>query len=529
MAGGRNLFRLSGQVMKSVSTPHRFTLSKRASGVLLHPISLPGGDGCGDLGPEAFRFVDFLSRSRQSWWQMLPMTPPALSSPYHALSAFAGNPLFVSLEGLKEEGLLTSQEIPPTSSIEEGRVNYGEAKRHKERCLKSAFIRFKQNRRKPESFEAFCEENRTWLENYALFCGLKELHKGASWSKWEWDLRTRDPKALERAKKRVQGSIDYHEFVQYEFFRQWRHLKEYCLQKGIALLGDIPIFVAHDSADVWSLQEFFWLDPEGNPSVVAGVPPDYFARTGQRWGNPLYRWDRMRESGYDWWIKRFRAIFEQFDAARLDHFIGFHRVWEIPAEEQTALHGRWVEGPGENFFEKVFQTLGPLELVAEDLGLVTPEVKTLRDRFNFPGLRVLQFAFGGEGKKNEHLPHHYPKRCVVYTGTHDNDTVVGWFNDSGSGASRRSKREIQKEKEFALHYLKSNGPSEIHWELIRLAMESVADIAIFPIQDILGLGREARMNLPGTVAGNWEWRLKKGGLNDSLAKRLRELTEKSGR
>jgi len=510
----------------------KFTLNKRSSGILLHPTSLPGGHGCGDLGPEAYRFVDFLSDAGQRWWQMLPITPPGSgNSPYHASSAFAGSPLLLSLELLFKEGFLDSGDIIPEGSLREGRVAYGAVKRYKEVRFKKAFMKFKKrkNRTHDKPFERFCEKAKFWLEDYALFSALKGAHGNTSWVKWDLELRSREGGALVRAKEALGDEMDYHKFVQYLFSNQWSKLKEHCARRGIGLIGDIPIFVAHDSTDVWAHQEFFWMNKRGEPTVVAGVPPDYFSQTGQRWGNPLYRWDRLREQNYLWWIERLRLTFERFNAVRLDHFIGFHRYWEISADEPTARNGKWVEGPGADFFEKVLRVLGPLELIAEDLGLVTPEVKALRDRFHFPGLRVLQFAFGGDSQAiHEHLPENYPRRCIVYTGTHDNDTTLGWFNDTGSKASTRSRETIHKERAFALRYLKSDG-RQIHWDMIRLAMMSIADVAIFPMQDILGLGSRARMNLPGTVEGNWQWRFTKEVVTEELTKRLRLMTKVSRR
>ena len=508
----------------------KFSLSERASGILLHPTSLPGGHGCGDLGPEAFRFADFLAASGQRWWQMLPIVPPGSgNSPYHAFSAFAGSPLLISLEVLMEEGLLSATDLFPDKRFRENRVDYAAAKAHKGPLLRKAFLRFKERRglENNTGYKKFCEGMAFWLEDYALFSALKESHQNVSWTEWETDLRARKPDILAEAKKKLKEEIEYHRFVQYQFSRQWSRLRKYCEEYHLGLIGDIPIYVAHDSSDVWAHQELFYLDRQGNPTVVAGVPPDYFSRTGQRWGNPLYRWDRMRKEGYVWWIERLRLTFERFNAARLDHFIGFQRYWEIPGGAPTAKDGRWVEGPGKDFFDKVLNKLGPLELVAEDLGLVTDEVKALRNRFRFPGLHVLQFAFGGD-TKNEHLPENYTAPCIVYTGTHDNDTTVGWFRDAGSKASTRSKQTVLGEKERALRYLGSDG-REIHWDMIRLALRSTADLAIIPLQDILGLGTEARMNLPGTVEGNWEWRFRRTELTETLSKQLRSVTEAAGR
>lgn len=508
------------------------TLQTRASGVLLHPTSLPGRFGIGDLGPAAYEFTDFLADSGQSWWQMLPVVPPGEGySPYMSTSAFAGSPLLISLERLRDDGLLSATDIAnPGKSLSQQRTRYAAADRFKSSRFRKAFAAFAggKNAADHELYETFCAANDEWITDYAHFCALKIATGGAGWVDWDRDIRLRKPAALKRSRVELCAEIEYQKFLQYQFYRQWSALKAYCAEREVGLIGDIPIFVAHDSADVWCHPELFQLQKTGRPSVVAGIPPDYFSKDGQLWGNPLYAWDVHRERRYDWWIARLRTAFGRFDAVRLDHFIGFYRCWEVDAAAKTARVGRWVTGPTADFFQGVRAGLGKVELIAEDLGVLLPEVKELRDRFELPGMRVLQFAFGSDPEAENYRPHSYPRDCIVYTGTHDNDTTVGWFSDHGSASSTRSQAEIAAERAFTLRYLASDG-REIHWDMIRLALMSVANTAIFPAQDVLGLGSEARMNMPGTSEGNWEWRLTPGALNSRVAERLRILTETYGR
>lgn len=487
-------------------------LIERSSGVLLHPTSLPGED----LGSTAREFVDFLAAAGQSWWQMLPVGPTGYgNSPYSAQSAFAGNPSLVSIERLVADGLL-----PPG------------ARRHI--CvghLENAFhgVLEKGGPRDPD-FLRFCEEAKDWLDDFALYRAIKTVHDDVQWTRWPAPLRDRDPEALARFRDDpdYRREIDFVRFVQWRFFRDWRAVRAYAHERGIALIGDLPIFLAHDSADVWVNRGQFYLDELGEPTLVAGVPPDYFSATGQRWGNPLYRWAEMRATGYAWWIARFRSALALFDAVRLDHFIGYTRYWAIPAREPTAMKGRWRPGPGARFFRAVSAALGELPLIAEDLGLVTPAVESLRARFGFPGIKLLQFAFGTDPQGPSFLPHNYPRDAVAYTGTHDNDTTVGWFHDPGSGT--RSPEQTARERRAALRYLGApDDGREIHWRMIRAIMASVANVAIVPAQDLLGLGSEARMNHPGTTAGNWSFRLEPGALTPAIADRLRDLTETYGR
>jgi 4-alpha-glucanotransferase len=489
-------------------------LSDRTAGVLLHPTSLPGAADNGDLGPEARAFVDFLAAADQRWWQMLPVTPPGYgNSPYSAESAFAGSPALVSIDRLIEDGLLsTAQRGQPRGEL-----------------LRAAFAAFRAGGGAPEA-EHFTAAGHDWLDDYALYRALKRAHGDWQWTHWPSDLRDRDPKALADAAAALSDEIAFARFVQWRFAGDWRALRAYAHARGVALIGDIPIFVAHDSADVWQHRDLFTLDEStGEPALVAGVPPDYFSATGQRWGNPLYRWDRMRTDGYAWWIARFRAMLATFDAVRLDHFIGFVRYWEIPGHEPTAVNGHWREGPGAAFFAAIRTALGELPLIAEDLGAMTPEVHALRDQFELPGIKVLQFAFGTDPSAPDFVPHNYPRRAVVYTGTHDNDTTWGWFHDPGSGS--RSGEQAERERQTTLRYLGTGpeGASDIHWRMIRLMLMSVANVAIIPAQDLLGLGSESRMNRPGVEQGNWSFRLAPGALSPAVADRLRDLTLIYGR
>jgi 4-alpha-glucanotransferase len=482
-------------------------LDDRSSGVLLHPTSLPGAADGGDVGAEARRFVDFLVDAGQRWWQMLPVGPPGFgNSPYSAQSAFAGNPMLFSTDRLVEEKLLEP----------------GDRARPREEQLRTAYAAFRR-RNHDAGFALFCTEAAPWLEDFALYRALKGAHGERQWTRWEPELRDRVPEAIARARAAFADEMGYVRFQQWRFASDWRALRAYAHERGVALIGDIPIFVAHDSADVWEHRELFRLDAAGEPTLVAGVPPDYFSESGQRWGNPLYRWKRLRAGGYAWWINRFRSALATFDAIRLDHFIAFQRYWEIPVAETTAVRGRWMKGPGTHFFRAVRNALGELPLIAEDLGAVTPAVRALRDRFGLPGIKILQFAFGTDPNARDFLPHNYPRRSVAYTGTHDNDTVVGWFHDPGSGT--RTPEQTERERRAVLRYLGSErDSSDIHWKMIRTVMASVANVVILPAQDLLGLGTEGRMNRPGTQPGNWAWRLSGDALVPALAARLREMT-----
>lgn len=501
----------------------------RSSGVLLHPTSLPGRHGIGDLGPEAYRWVDFLAGSRQTLWQVLPLGPTGYGdSPYQCFSAFAGNPLLVSPDLLLEDGLLTADDLADPPGFPAERVDYGPVIEYKSRLWAKAFEAFQRGGAARaglrEAFDAFCATNAAWLEDYALFMALKDAHGGRVWSAWERALARRESAALARARRKLADSIAAHQFRQFLFFRQWQPLKAYANERGIRIIGDIPIFVAFDSAEVWARPELFHLNEAGRPTVVAGVPPDYFSATGQLWGNPLYRWEVLKASGFQWWIERIRATLGAVDLVRLDHFRGFEAYWEVPAGHPTAEVGRWVKGPGADFFQAVQSALctaggsrgARLPLIAEDLGVVTPEVVALRDQFSLPGMKVLQFAFAADAA-DPFLPHNYPRNCVVYSGTHDNDTTRGWYQTAS-----------ERERDACRRYLGRDG-RDIAWDFIRLAWASVAEMALAPLQDVLSLGPEARMNLPGRASGNWGWRYRSEQLNETLRDRLAELTRLYGR
>lgn len=504
------------------------TLRDRASGVLLHVTSLPGPHGNGDLGTEAHAFVDSLARAGQRWWQMLPVGPAGYGdSPYSAMSAFAGNPLLVDLDALG---------IPvDPAALPEGAVDFEAATAFRERHLRRAFDVFRQSAEQERAaFRAFVARESRWLEDFALFSALKRAHGGVEWTQWEAGVRRRDPGALARAREEHADEIELAKYVQWKFDEQWSALRAACHARGIGLIGDLPIFVAHDSADVWQHPEVWKLDADGAATVVAGVPPDYFSETGQRWGNPLYRWADLAKHGYPWWVDRVRATLARFDAVRLDHFIGFVRYWQVPGDEETAIHGRWLKGPGRALFDTIRRELGggDLPFIAEDLGAVTPKVTRLRRELGLPGMRIVQFAFGNDPQVAVFKPHNHVRGCVVYTGTHDNDTVVGWFTDPGDGtSSTRSAEQTEIERRNALAYLGRSSAKglEIHWEMIRLAMASVARIAVVPLQDVLGLGSEARMNTPGKAAGNWRWRLRRGEITEAIERRLLESTRTYGR
>jgi 4-alpha-glucanotransferase len=503
---------------------------RRVAGILLHPSSLPGPFGIGDLGPAAHRFVEFLEGAGQRLWQVLPLGPTGYGdSPYQCFSAFAGNPLLISPESLVEDGLLERNELqkhPPGGSS--GQVDYASVAPRKRALLQRAHEAFQRDASAPlrRDFETF-RSSRAWLPDYALFMAVKEAHEGIAWTGWEKGIAAREPRALKRWRERAASGVEVHAFAQYLFFRQWSALRERCKRGGVRLLGDVPIFVAHDSADVWAERDLFRLDAGGEPLVVAGVPPDYFSATGQRWGNPLYDWEHLASTGYRWWIDRFRSTLGLVDEVRLDHFRGFEAYWEIPASEETAVKGRWVKGPGAAFLEALREALRGLPIVAENLGVITPEVEELRERFGLPGMAILQFAFGGDGSADAFQPHNYVRNLAAYTGTHDNDTVMGWWT-GGVGDSTREPEEVEKERDFCRRYLDVEG-DEIHWDFIRALLASVADTAVVPMQDVLGLGNEARMNLPGRAGGNWRWRLVESDLTPAMRDRLREMAVLYGR
>lgn len=502
----------------------------RASGLLLHPTSLPGRFGIGDLGDQAYRFADVLVAGGQSLWQVLPLGPTGYGdSPYACYSAFAGNTLLISPEKLFEEGLLSITDLDEIPSLPAERIDFEQVHKSKNAMLDKAFARYQRTTDTEfrSAFETFAEQNASWLDDYALFRALKNAHGGVAWHDWDRELVQREPGALARARIDLHVQIEAQKFFQFLFFKQWFALKAYCNERGISLIGDIPIFVAQDSADVWTNPDQFKLDKDGRPIVVAGVPPDYFSATGQFWGNPLYNWDRMRADGFRWWIERVRASLQTVDIARIDHFRGFAACWEIPGGDTTAERGRWVEAPGRELFTAIRKAHGEVPIIAEDLGVITPDVEKLRDGFGFPGMRILQFGFSSD-TKNIDLPHNYHRNVVVYTGTHDNDTTVGWFNSVAGAGSTRTEDQISTERSFCLKYLHTEG-TEIHWDFIRAVLSSVADTALVPLQDLLGLGNEARMNLPNSTQGNWTWRFDEQALTESVADRLREMTDTYGR
>ncbi len=493
--------------------------SPRAAGVLLHPTSLPGPHGIGDLGAAAYGWIDALARAGQKWWQILPLGPTGYAdSPYQCFSALAGNPYLISPEALVKDGLLKPADLNPPLFLRD-HVDYGPVITYKIKLLQRAWKNFQAGAapKLRAEFETFRAEKASWLDDFGLFMALKDARGGESWLTWERALIVREPTALTTARETMRLAAEEHRFRQFLFFRQWQALRAYAQTKKIKLIGDVPIFVSSDSSDVWAHPEHFLLDAQRQPLAVAGVPPDYFSKTGQLWGNPLYDWPELKRTGYAWWIERMRAALGQVDLIRLDHFRGFEAYWEVPAGNPTAEEGQWVKGPGADFLQTLRAGLGDLPLIAEDLGVITPEVEALRDDFNFPGMRILQFAFGG-ATEDRFLPHNYDTHnTVVYTGTHDNDTTRGWY---------LSISEV--ERDFVRRYLGRDG-HDISWDMIRLAFSSVADLAVIPLQDILSLGGEARMNLPGTTGGNWQWRLQEGQLTEPILDRLGDLTNLYGR
>lgn len=491
----------------------------RAGGVLAHPTSFPGPFGIGDLGPGAERFLDFLAAGGQKLWQTLPLGPTGYgNSPYAALSAFAGNPALISPERLVADDLLPAEALEGAPAFPAEHVDYGQVLPWKAGLLRQACERFQANPAHAlrGDYERFRSENAHWLDDFALFMAIKGAQGQRAWVEWPASYAQREPAALEEARRTLADEIALHTFAQFVFFRQWQALREVARQRGLRIIGDLAIFVAHDSADVWSHPEYFTLDEHGQTTAVAGVPPDYFSETGQRWGNPLYRWDRLAETGYRWWVERVRQALRLVDIIRLDHFRGFEAYWEIPASSPTAQVGEWRPGPGAALFEAIERELGAAPFIAEDLGVITPEVRQLQRALGFPGMRVLQFAFAG-GPENHDLPHNYERNSIVYTGTHDNDTTRGWF------ATRAGD-----ERQYALDYLQCQ-PEEIVWALMRAAYASVAGMAMVPLQDALDLGTTARMNFPSRPDGNWEWRCAEADLRAELAARLKRLAEIYGR
>ena len=492
---------------------------QRASGILLHPSSLPGPYGIGDLGPQAFQWVKFLSSAGCGLWQVLPLGPTGYGdSPYQCFSAFAGNPILVSPDALIGEDLLHEDDVIEKINFDFHKVDFGAVIPYKYGILDRSYKRFKSRGSEliKSDFLKFQEKETHWLSDFSVFMAIKEEFGGGPWINWPLPLRAREPKALIDFVTTHETAIERHKYRQFLFFRQWNRLKDYANSQNIKILGDIPIFVAHDSADVWAHPELFFMDETGNPTVVAGVPPDYFSPTGQLWGNPIYRWDIHATSDYDWWLSRFQAVLTMVDIVRLDHFRGFAGYWEIPANETTAINGRWVSGPGSNFFHKIKKGLGELPIIAEDLGVITDDVDELRETFALPGMKVLVFAFDGDAS-NDFLPHHYTRDSVVYTGTHDNDTALGWY-----------KRSDKKARDYARRYLARDG-HDISWDLIRAAWSSVSVFSIAPMQDFLSLDNEARMNYPSKLGGNWVWRMTEDAMSKHLIERIAEMNLLYGR
>jgi 4-alpha-glucanotransferase len=482
----------------------------RCSGILLHPTSLPGSFGIGDLGPESRRFVDFLAEAKQKLWCVLPVSPTGpQNSPYECCSTFAGNPLLISPESLVEHGYLSPADLRSSPRFPASRVDYTAVRAFKETLLKKAFRSFAETK----DYAHFVRKHAWWLHDYAKFMALSEANDGVAWTEFDPHIEP------------SQETIRFHKFVQYEFFRQWRKLREYCAKRKIAIMGDMSFYVEHNSADVWSNQELFDLHSDGSPRHVGGVPPDYFSKNGQLWGTPVYRWDRLKKLGFQWWIDRFKSALELMDLLRLDHFRGFEAFWRVPAEASTAKKGRWIKGPGAELFETMRKKLGELPIVAENLGIITPEVEGLRRQFGFPGMAVLQFGFDEQGM---HRPNNYVHELVSFTGTHDNDTTRGWWTTLQRSARGRISVENRATVHRVKSYLQRDG-REIHWSFIQAVLTSVAQIAIVPLQDVLGLGTEARMNLPGRPKGNWRWRFEQHEIKRAALERLRDLTIVSGR
>ena len=512
---------MTNQVQRDPSQPpdRRALQLPRAAGILLHPTALPGRYGIGDLGESAHRFVDLLRQSGQQFWQILPLGPAGLgNSPYAADSAFAGNPLLIGLDRLVAEGYLECDDLDGAPDFPEDRVDYAAVTEFKIPLLRRALTRFETGARRAQraAFSTFVRQQRGWLDDYALFEALRTTYPDTPWIEWPSDLALRKTAALRRARRELAAEVRFQQFCQFLFVSQWRALRAAAHQAGVQIVGDLPIFLAHDSVDVWANQSLFELDQTGATTVVAGVPPDAFSATGQLWGNPLYRWEANAATGYAWWKARCRAVLELVDHVRIDHFRGFEACWQVPRGAETAESGQWVAGPRRSLFDALAQDLDNLPIIVEDLGLITPDVVKLRDELGYPGMKVLQFAFDS-GPDNPYLPHNYHHHCVVYTGTHDNDTTSGWF--AGQPTERR---------QAVLDYL-GTPSDQIHWDLIRLALMSVADLAIVPLQDVLGLGSEARFNRPGQAEGNWEWRFRWDQVHPKNLEQLGHLTQIYGR
>lgn len=488
---------------------------ERSSGILLHITSLPGNFGIGSLGDDCYYFIDFLEKSAQKLWQICPVGPTGYgNSPYQTYSAFAGNPLFINLEKLVDNGLLEMDDLKTEESFNEIKVEFEKVKKFKSVLFRKAYKNFLEH--SSSEFVNFCETESDWLDDFSLFMALKKHFNEISWNNWEESIKLRKPAAMKKYSEMLKNEIGYQKFLQYLFFKQWKEMRNYSSSKNIKIIGDIPIYVAFDSSDAWSHPEYFLFDEDNNPTFVAGVPPDKFSPTGQLWGNPLYNWEKHKENNFSWWKKRFKKTLEMVDIIRIDHFIGFVNYWAVPANDKTAENGSWQPAPGKELFSAVLKDLGSLPIIAEDLGAITQKVIDLRDYFDFPGMKILHFAFG-TGANNPYLPENFPENCVVYTGTHDNETTEGWFKNIPGFLKEEVRNYLDLKNE------------KISWRLIEAAWESKADIAIAPLQDFLGLDNSARMNIPGTVGGNWEWRVKKSQLNDELAMKIKMLTIQNDR
>jgi len=498
-------------------------MGKRSSGILLHITSLPSRFGIGDLGPAAYSFVDFLSKGLQRYWQVLPLNPTELicaNSPYSSVSAFAGNTCLISPEMLVTEGLLDANDLAGPPAFRDSVSEYDKVTKFKCGLLSKAYENFRARGQRVYEFEKFCAEQAPWLDDYTLFAVIKRKMQGKPWSEWPGELRDREPSCLAAAKEELAFELDKEKFLQFLFHRQYNALKDYCVSKKVQVIGDIPIYVCYDSADVWSHPVLFKLNGEKKPAALAGVPPDYFSKTGQLWGNPVYNWDMIEQTGFDWWVRRMSHNLRLYDVVRIDHFRGLVAFWEVPAGHETAVGGRWVEAPFDALFSMLKKRFHELPIIAEDLGLITPDVKAAMERMGFPGMKVLLFAFGEDNAEHPYLPHNFERRSVVYTGTHDNNTARGWFDGEANPEER---------KRFEKYIGRKVASAHVHEEMGRLAMMSVAETVIIPMQDVLGLGQDARMNRPATKDGNWAWRLKPDQLTDAVAENLAGITKIYGR